>query len=50
MASISGSFSISEDAKKVHDFAVDIVISFNGRRRAIDDNSSGTTNYVAEML
>jgi hypothetical protein len=31
-------------------FAVDIVVSFNGRRMAIDDDSSGATKYVAKML
>jgi hypothetical protein len=31
-------------------FAVDIVVSFNGRRMAIDDDSSGATKYGAKML
>jgi hypothetical protein len=41
---------VAEDAEKVYDFAVDIVVSFNGRGRAIDDNSGGATKYVAKML
>jgi hypothetical protein len=43
-------FLVAEDAKKIHDFAVDIIVSFNGRWRAIDDDSSGATKYVAKML
>jgi hypothetical protein len=41
---------IAEDAEKVYNFAVDVVVSFNGRWRAIDDDSSGATKYVAKML
>jgi hypothetical protein len=41
---------VAEYAEKIHDFAVDIVVSFNGRGRAIDEDGGGTTKYVAKML